>query len=67
MAVNFIKHQELREELLKVLVHKTRNQVVTEIKSKGNKFHQFNIDKFLSGEDIKLSTMLKIQEYLNRI
>jgi hypothetical protein len=49
-----------------VLMSKTRNQIVQDIKSKTGKFHQYQIDKFLQGKDITLSTAIKLDEFLLR-
>ena len=62
--MEYLRLQSLRKELLKVLCVQTRNQVVKDIQSKGHKFHQFQIDKFLRGDDVKLSTIEKIVEYI---
>ena len=64
--MEYLKLDSLRTELLKVLCVQTRNQVVKDIQSRGRKFHQFQIDKFLRGEDVKLSTLEKIQEFIEK-
>lgn len=61
-----INEEELREQLRQVLKTKTRNQIVTEIKKRTGKFHQYQIDKFLLGNDITLSTAIKLDEYILR-
>ena len=60
-----INDTELRRQLSLLLVTKTRNQIVQEIKE-GQKttFHQYNIDKFLNEKDVALSTIKKIEKYI---
>ena len=62
----YIDEGGLRKQLEMLLRTKTRNQIVKEIKSKTGKFHQYQIDKFLQGKDITLSTAIKLDEYLLR-
>jgi len=62
----YVDEGELRKQLVKLLRSKTRNQIVQDIKSKTGKFHQYQIDKFLQGKDITLSTAIKLDEYLLR-
>ena len=62
----YIQDHELRLELNKILAFKKRNQVVKEIKSKGFKFHFFQLTNFLEGKDISLSTLKKIDCYVNK-
>jgi ribosomal protein S24E len=61
-----INEEELRKQLKQVLKTKTRNQIVTDIKKRTGKFHQYQIDKFLQGKDITLSTAIKLDEYILR-
>jgi hypothetical protein len=62
----YIDEGGLRKQLEMLLRTKTRNQIVQDIKSKTGKFHQYQIDKFLQGKDITLSTAIKLDEYLLR-
>jgi hypothetical protein len=62
----YIDEGGLRKQLVRLLRTKTRNQIVQDIKSKTGKFHQYQIDKFLQGKDITLSTAIKLDEYLLR-
>ena len=62
----YIDDTELRKKLKEMLRTKTRNQIVTEIKNRTGKFHQYQIDKFLNGKDITLSTAIKLDEFLIR-
>ena len=55
----------LRKKLELVLLNKTRNAVVLEIQEKGEKYHQYHIDRVLAGDDVKLSTLQKLDNYLN--
>lgn len=64
--MKYIKDIQLRKSLLDELKTKTRNQIVNEIKQKGCSFHQYHIDRFVSGGDVKLSTLKKIDNYLNK-
>lgn len=57
---------ELRKQLLEALKTKTRNQIVTEIKARTGRFHQYQIDNFIKGKDVTLSTAIKLDEYLIR-
>lgn len=61
-----INEGELRKQLRQVLNTKTRNQIVQDIKSRTGKFHQYQIDKFLQGKDVTLSTAIKLDEYILR-
>lgn len=61
----YIKDAELRAAMLNILQYKTRNQIVKEIQDKGEKMHQFNIDRFMAGDDVKLSTLKKLNDYIN--
>jgi hypothetical protein len=62
----YINDTELRNKLKYVLRTKTRNQIVTEIKTRTGKFHQYQIDKFLKGHDVSLNTAIKLDEFLLR-
>jgi hypothetical protein len=62
----YVNDTDLRNKLKEVLKTKTRNQIVTEIKNRTGKFHQYQIDKFLQGNDVSLNTAIKIDEYLLR-
>jgi len=52
----YIDDYTLRRLLQELLRRKTRNQIVQEIKLKGEKFHQYNLDKFLEGKDVSIPT-----------
>jgi hypothetical protein len=56
----YIDDDTLRKQLNRILLVKTRNQIVQEIKSKGLKMHQFQLNNFLQGKDVTLSTLHKI-------
>jgi hypothetical protein len=60
----YIDDYTLRRLLTELLRRKTRNQIVQEIKLKGDKFHQYNLDKFLEGKDVSLTTLQKIDKYV---
>ena len=62
-----IDDYNLRACLLESLKTRTRNQVVKEIKGRGEKFHQYNIDRFLAGKDVSLETAKKIDKYIYRL
>ena len=62
----YIDEGGLRKQLEMLLRTKTRNQIVQDIKSRTGKFHQYQIDKFLQGKDITLSTAIKLDEYILR-
>jgi hypothetical protein len=62
----YIQDEQLRTEVKKLLAFKTRNSIVKKIQDKGNKFHFFQLTNFLEGKDVSLSTLKKIDEYLNK-
>ena len=62
-----IDYYSLRVCLLEALKTRTRNQVVKEIKGRGEKFHQYNIDRFLVGKDVSLETAKKLDKYIYRL
>lgn len=57
---------ELRNKMRQVLKSQTRNQIAEEIKEKTGKFHPFQIQNFLDGKDVALSTAIKLDEYVIR-
>ena len=61
-----IQDDQLRTEVKKILKFKTRNSIVKEIQEKGNKFHFFQLTKFLEGKDVSLSTLKKIDYFVNK-
>jgi hypothetical protein len=62
--IMFIQDEALRRGLKELLKTRTRNQIVTEIKERTGKFHHFQINNFLDGKDVALSTLIKLDEYL---
>ena len=62
----FIDDNNLRKELKTILLTKTRNQVVKEIKARGLKMHQYTIDRFLSGALVSIKTLRTLDEYVYR-
>jgi hypothetical protein len=62
----YIQDEQLRTELKKILRLKTRNSIVKEIQSNGNKFHFFQLTNFLQGKDVSLSTLKKIDYFVNK-
>jgi hypothetical protein len=61
-----IQDEQLRIEVKKLLASKTRNSIVKEIQDKGSKFHFFQLTNFLEGKDVSLSTLKKIDYYINK-
>jgi hypothetical protein len=61
-----IDDYSLRAYLRELLKTKTRYQIVNEIKARGIKFHQYQIDKFLDNKDVNLSTLQKLDNYIYR-
>ena len=61
-----IDDHSLRNYLRDALKTRTRNQIVKEIQGRGETFHQYNIDRFLQGKDVTLSTAIKLDEFLLR-
>jgi hypothetical protein len=62
----YIQDKQLRTEVKKILRLKTRNSIVKEIQDKGNKFHFFQLTNFLQGKDVSLSTLKKIDYFVNK-
>jgi len=62
----YIQDEQLRTEVKKILRLKTRNSIVKEIQDKRNKFHFFQLTNFLEGKDVSLSTLKKIDYFVNR-
>ena len=60
----YIKDEELRKNLQLLLISKTRNQIVQEIKADGVKMHQYNIDRFLANKSVSLDTVKKLDKYV---
>jgi uncharacterized protein involved in tolerance to divalent cations len=60
----YIKDEELRKNLQLLLMSKTRNQIVQEIKADGVKMHQYNIDRFLANKSVSLDTVKKLDKYV---
>jgi hypothetical protein len=63
----YIDDYSLRAYLKEALKTRTRNQIVKEIQGRGEKFHQYNIDRFLQGKDVSLETAKKLDKYIYRI
>lgn len=62
----YVDDEGLRKQLVMLLRTKTRNQIVQDIKKTTGKFHQFQIDNFLKGKDVTLSTVVKLDNYVSR-
>ena len=62
----YIQDEQLRNEVKKILAYKKRNQIAKEIQDKGNKFHFFQLTNFLEGKDVSLSTLKKIDCFVNK-
>lgn len=62
----YVDDEGLRKQLVMLLRTKTRNQIVQDIKKITGKFHQFQIDNFLKGKDVTLSTVVKLDNYVSR-
>lgn len=60
----YIKDEELRLAMLNILTYKKRGHIVKEIQAKGEKMHQYHIDRFMNGDDVKLSTLKKLNNYI---
>lgn len=61
-----IQDEQLRVELRKILTTQKRNQVVREIQEQKTKFHFFQLTNFLEGKDVSLSTLKKIDCFVNK-
>ena len=62
----YIQDEQLRSEVKKLLAFKTRNSIVKKIQDKGSKFHFFQLTNFLEGKDVSLSTLKKIDYFVNK-
>jgi hypothetical protein len=62
----YIQDEQLRIEIKKILAFKRRNSIVKEIQDNGNKFHFFQLTNFLEGKDVSLSTLKKIDCFVNK-
>jgi hypothetical protein len=62
----YIQDEQLRTEVKKILAFKRRNSIVKEIQDNGNKFHFFQLTNFLEGKDVSLSTLKKIDCFVNK-
>jgi hypothetical protein len=62
----YIQDEQLRTEVKNILRLKTRNSIVKEIQDKGSKFHFFQLTNFLEGKDVSLSTLKKIDYFVNK-
>ena len=62
----YIQDEQLRIEVKKLLAFKTRNSIVKKIQDKGSKFHFFQLTNFLEGKDVSLSSLKKIDYFVNK-
>jgi len=62
----YIQDEQLRIEVKKLLRFKTRNSIVKKIQEEGSKFHFFQLTNFLEGKDVSLSTLKKIDCFVNK-
>lgn len=62
----YINDSDLRKQIHIILNRKTRNQIVEEIKQSGVKMHHFQVNNFLNGKDVTLSTLHKLDRYVSR-
>jgi len=62
----YIQDEKLRTEVKKLLTFKTRNSIVKKIQEEGSKFHFFQLTNFLEGKDVSLSTLKKIDCFVNK-
>ena len=60
----YIQDKLLRQRLKKLLKTRTKSKIVKEIKQGDVKFHQYNLDNFLKGKDINISTLKKLEMYV---
>lgn len=60
----YIKDEELRIAIRDILKTRTKNKIVSTIKTGNEKFHQYTLDKFLNGAPVSLDTLLKLQKYV---
>ena len=63
----YINDEELRVRLKEILLLKTRNQIVNEIKEQGNLMHQYTIDRFLNRKPVSLYSLKKIDYYVSNM
>ena len=62
----YIQDEQLRTEVKKILAFKTRNSIVKNIQEEGSKFHFFQLTNFVEGKDVSLSTLKKIDCFVNK-
>jgi hypothetical protein len=62
----YINDEDLRKQIHKLLLTRTRNQIVEDIKLLGYKMHHFQVNNFLKGKDVTLSTLHKLDNYVSR-
>ena len=62
----YINDEDLRKQINKLLLTRTRNQIVEDIKLSGAKMHHFQVNNFLNGKDVTLSTLHKLDRYVSR-
>jgi len=62
----YINDEDLRKQVRKLLLTRTRNQIVEDIKRTGVKMHNFQVNNFLNGKDVTLSTLHKLDNYVSR-
>ena len=56
--------KDLRWKLNQLLNVVSKNEVVTTIQGQGEKFHQYTLDRFIDGKDVKISTIKKIEKFI---
>lgn len=61
----YINDVELRIKLKNILQYRTKNSVVTAIRSNGHKFQQYNLDCFINGKAVSIDTLKKIDEFVS--
>lgn len=62
----YINDEGLRLRIKELLLLKTRNQIVTDMKDQGIKMHQYTIDRFLNRKAISLHSIKKLDDYISK-
>jgi hypothetical protein len=57
----------LRQRIRGILKSESKNKIVQAIKNDKTKFHQFTLDRFIFEDDVKISTITKIDDYITKL
>ena len=57
----------LRTRVRDILKTSSKNKVVLSIKDENTKFHQFTLDRFIYEDDVRISTIQKIDDFITKL